>query len=100
MQGLRHKCLKKNCACGRPGHPGHGPQYLWNITIKGKSYAKNLKLGPEMQKYVHEIDNYKVFLKLWSELVQVNEKSCNLRPIPEIEDKNEAEELKKNHRCP
>ncbi len=35
------KCGKKNCACARPGHPGHGPQYLWNTTIKGKSYAKN-----------------------------------------------------------
>jgi len=68
---------------------------LCNTTIKGKSYAKNLKLGPELQKYIEEIDNYKVFLKLCSELVQVNEKICDLRSIPEIEDKNEAEELKK-----
>ena len=89
------KCGKKNCACARADHPGHGPQYLWNTTIKGKSYAKNLKLGPELQKYIEEIDNYKVFLKLCSELVQVNEKICDLRSIPEIEDKNEAEELKK-----
>ena len=89
------KCGKKNCACARADHPGHGPQYLCNTTIKGKSYAKNLKLGPELQKYIEEIDNYKVFLKLCSELVQVNEKICDLRSIPEIEDKNEAEELKK-----
>jgi len=39
------RCGKKNCACARPGHPGHGPQYLWSTTIKGKSYAKNLRLG-------------------------------------------------------
>ena len=37
------KCGKKNCICSKPGHPGHGPQYLWNTTIKGKSYAKNLR---------------------------------------------------------
>ena len=26
------KCGKKNCACAKPGHPGHGPQYLWSTT--------------------------------------------------------------------
>ncbi len=36
------RCGKKNCACAKQGHPGHGPQYLWNTTIKGKSYAKSL----------------------------------------------------------
>ena len=35
------KCGKKNCACAKPGHPGHDPQYLWSTAIKGKSYAKN-----------------------------------------------------------
>ena len=89
------KCGKKNCICTKPGHPGHGPQYLWNTTVKGKSYAKNLKMGSELQKYMEEIANYKSFLKLYDELVRLNEKICDLRPIPKIEDKNEAEELKK-----
>jgi hypothetical protein len=56
---------------GKPGHPGHGPQYLWNTTTKGKSYAKNLKLGPELEKYNQERSNYREFLKLSEELVQV-----------------------------
>jgi hypothetical protein len=89
------KCGKKNCICTKPGHPGHGPQYLWNTTVKGKSYAKNLKMGPELHKYMEEIANCKRFLKLYDELVRLNEKICDLRPIPKIEDKNEAEELKK-----
>jgi hypothetical protein len=89
------KCGKKNCICAKPGHPGHGPQYLWNTTIKGRSYAKNLKLGPELQKYMEEIDNYRRFLKLGKELVELNEKVCDLRPVPEIEGKDEQEELKK-----
>lgn len=89
------KCGKKNCICTKPEHPGHGPQYLWNTTYKGKSYAKNLKMGPELQKYMEEITNYKSFLKLYDEIVQLNEKICDLRPIPKIEDNNEAEELKK-----
>jgi hypothetical protein len=89
------KCGKKNCACAKPGHWGHGPQYLWNTTIKGKSYAKSLRLGPELQKYMEETVKYLEFLRLCGELVELNEKICNLRPAPEIEDKDEREALKK-----
>ncbi len=92
------KCGKKNCACTKPGHPGHGPQYLWNTTIKGKSYAKNLKLGPELKKTLEETDKYKVFLKLCEELVKTNEKICQLRDIPEITEESEADALKKKLR--
>ena len=89
------KCGKKNCICAKPGHPGHGPQYLWNTTIKEKSYAKNLKLGPELKKYMEEIANYRSFLKICDEIVQLNERICDLRAIPVVEDKNEEEDLKK-----
>ena len=89
------KCGKKNCACAKPGHLGHGPQYLWNTTIKGKSYAKSVRLGPELQKYMQETSKYRDFLRLCEELVQLNEKISDLRPVVEIEDKNEREALKK-----
>jgi len=88
------KCGKKNCACAQEGHPGHS-QHLWNTTIKGKSYAKSLKFGPEMEKYMEEIYNHKQFLKLCEELVEVNEQICNLRPVRMIEDENELTALKK-----
>ena len=89
------KCGKNNCACAMPGHPGHGPQYLWNTTIKGKSYAKNLKMGAELQKVMKETDTYRVFLNLCDAIVQTNEKLCELRPVPEVSDENDAERLKK-----
>ena len=92
------KCGKKNCACAKPGHPGHGPQYLWTTTIKGKSYAKNLKLGPELQKVLAETNNYRVFLELCEELVKTNEQICELRGIPDITNENEADALKKKLR--
>lgn len=89
------KCGKKNCACAQEGHPGHGPQHLWNTTIKGRSYAKSLKLGPEMEKYLEEIANHQRFMKLCDELVEVNEHICTMRPVPEIHDDNELVALKK-----
>ncbi len=89
------KCGKNNCVCAKEGHPGHGPQYLWNTTIKGKSYAKSLKIGPELSKYMEEIANYKKFSGLYDELVSLNEQISDLRPVPEIKDENELAELKK-----
>jgi hypothetical protein len=89
------KCGKKNCVCTKPGHPGHGPQYLWNTTIKGKSYAKNLRFGPELQKYVEETASYRRFVELCHELVELNEEVCDLRPVVAVERKEEQEELKK-----
>ena len=95
---IYRKCGKKNCACAKEGHPGHGPQHLWNTTIKGKSYAKSVKLGPEMQKYLEEIANHQRYVKLCEEIVLVNEHICDLRPVPEVKDDEELAELKKNCR--
>jgi len=89
------KCGKKNCACARQGHPGHGPQHLWSTTIKGKSYARNLKVGLELKKYLDEISNYRNFLRLCNELLEVNERICDLRPVPEVKDEQELADLKK-----
>jgi hypothetical protein len=89
------KCGKKNCACAKPGHPGHGPQYLWNTTIKGKSYAKSLRLGPELQKYMNETENYRRFIAFCDQVLEVNERICDLRGAVAIDDEDEAEALKK-----
>jgi hypothetical protein len=42
-----------------------------------------------------ETGNYRSFLKLSEELVEVNERICQLRPVREIEDRTELEGLKK-----
>jgi hypothetical protein len=89
------KCGKKNCICTSEGHPGHGPQYLWSTTIKGRSYAKSLKLGPELQKFMKETSSYRKHLELCDKIVKVNEEMCGLRPVSEIDDKSELDELKK-----
>ena len=89
------KCGKKRCACARSGHPGHGPQYLWNTTRGGHSQAHNLHLGPELEKASQEVENHQLFLRLCRELIEINEKICRLRPAPPIEDEKALEALKK-----
>ena len=89
------RCGKPNCACARPGHPGHGPQYLWNATIEGKSRAKNVALGPELEKMGQEVENYRRFQRWMEQWVEVNERLCQLRPMPEAEGEKELAQLKK-----
>jgi len=88
------KCGKKNCACAQPGHAGH-PRYLWSTTRGRRSEARTLRVGPELEKFTREVDNYRLFLELTKELVEVNEKICELRPVREVEDEVELEALKK-----
>jgi Family of unknown function (DUF6788) len=92
------KCGKSNCACARKDHPGHGPQYLWNVSIGGKTQARNLPVGPELEKVEREVERYRVFLRLSQELAEVNDRICQLRPVRTIEDENELEQLKKKLR--
>ena len=95
---IYRKCGKKNCVCAQEGHPGHGPLHLWNTTIKGKSYAKSVKVGPELQKYLEEIATHHRFVKLCEELVKTNGRICDLRPVPERKDDKELATLKKKLR--
>lgn len=89
------QCGKANCACAQPDHPGHGPQYLWNATVEGRSRAQNLRLGPELEKVGREVENYRRFVELSQPLVAVNEKICQVRPVREVKDQSTLEQLKK-----
>jgi hypothetical protein len=52
-------------------------------------------LGPELEKYRKETDHHRDFVRLCAEVVGLNEKICDRRPVPEIEDPKELGELKK-----
>jgi len=92
------KCGKSNCACARKDHPGHEPQYLWNVSVGGKTQARNLPVGPELEKAEREVERYRTFLRLSQEPAEVNDRICQLRPARTIEDETELEQLKKKLR--
>jgi len=88
------KCGKRNCACAKPGHPGH-PQYLRTTAKGGKNRAQTLRMGPELEKAIKEAENYQRFVKICRELVETNDRICELRPVREVKDPEEFEALKK-----
>jgi hypothetical protein len=52
-------------------------------------------LGPELEQVQQEVANYRRFVELCGELVQVNEQICRTRPVPEVTDERELARLKK-----
>lgn len=88
------KCGKQECWCSKEGAEGH-PRYLWSKKIKGKTSSKHLRLGPEVEKYINETEEYKKFIKICEDLVEVSEQICDLLEIKQPESQEKLEALKK-----
>jgi Family of unknown function (DUF6788) len=82
LAAVRRKCGKPNCACARPGHPGHGPQYNLTRWAGGKTVTVHLRPGPELEKTEREVAAWERFRALTGEIEQVNEAICGARPPP------------------
>lgn len=75
------RCGKPNCACAQPGHPGHGPRYLWTRSAGGTTRSRQLAVA-ELEKVRREIANYRRFVAVTEQIVEVNEAICEARPAP------------------
>ena len=73
------RCGKPNCACAQEGHPGHGPRYLLTRSEGGKTRSRQLK-GAEVGKVRQEVANYREFLAISEQIVEVSEAICHARP--------------------
>jgi hypothetical protein len=74
------KCGKPNCACARPGHPGHGPRWLWTRSAGGRTRTRQLAEA-ELDKVRAELANYRQFAVLSEQIVEVSEAICEARPV-------------------
>jgi hypothetical protein len=73
------RCGKPNCACAQPDHPGHGPRYLWTRSAGGKTRTRQLAAA-ELEKVRREVANYRQFVAVTEQIVQVSESICESRP--------------------
>ncbi len=73
------RCGKPNCACAQPGHPGHGPRYLWTRSAGGRTRSRQLAAA-ELDKVRREIASYRRFVAVTEQIVEVNEAICEARP--------------------
>ena len=74
------KCGKSKCGCARKDHPGRGPQYLWNVSIGGKTQARNSASGAGTGKDGTGWNDTAPLSACPRKLVEVNDRICQLRP--------------------
>ncbi len=94
IQSLFRRCGKSNCACAQEGHPGHGPVTRLAYKVRGKSVALTLSAPAEVRKAEREVAAFRRFQQLSAELVEVNERICQLRP-PQIQDLEQPPQVPK-----
>lgn len=89
------KCGKRKCVCHGKDHRGHGPQYLWTTVRKGKKMVQYLRLGPELDQVQKQVEEGRAFGRWYEEVMEINEKICRTKPVPEVSNQQELETLKK-----
>lgn len=74
------RCGKPSCHCANTGDSGHGPHAQLTQKVNGKTVTQSLPSPAAVRKAQAEIAEYRHFVALTDELVNVNRQICRLRP--------------------
>ena len=74
------RCGKPNCACAQPGHPGHGPRFLWTRSAGARKTVGRQLAAAEVGKVRREVARHVEFAAISEQIAAVNEKICEARP--------------------
>ena len=75
------RCGKPNCACARPGHPGHGPRFLWTRSAGRRKTVGRQLASAEVEKVRAEVARHAEFTAISEQIAEVNEKICEARAV-------------------
>ncbi len=75
------KCGKTPCCCKAAGHPGHGPYFAFTRKVQGKTQTRQLRPGPALAKLTREVESFHRFRQLCDQLLAIDERLCDLRPL-------------------
>jgi len=79
-ENLRRR-RKPNCACAAPGHPGHGPRFLWTRSAGRRKTVGRQLAAAEVDKVRREVARHGQFAATVEQIAQVNEKICEARAV-------------------
>jgi hypothetical protein len=83
ITGTGGRCGNTNCHCHRAGDPGHGPYYRLTRKVQGKTVTATFSTPASLAKAQREVAECQRFRELGEQLLEVNEKICQLRPVAE-----------------
>ena len=83
ITGTGGRCGNPNCHCHQAGDAGHGPYYRLTRKLKGKTVTATFSSPSGLAKAQREVAECQRFRELGEQLLAVNEKICELRPVAE-----------------
>lgn len=83
ITGTGGRCGNPNCHCHQVGDAGHGPYYRLTRKVKGKTVTATFSSPSSLAKAQREVTECQRFRELGEQLLEVNEKICELRPVTE-----------------
>ena len=75
------RCGKPSCHCAKPNDPGHDPQFRLTRRVRGKTVTESFPNPAALRKAQHEVAEFHRLQTLSEDLVALNEKICQLRPV-------------------
>jgi len=75
------KCGKPSCHCAKPNDPGHDPQLRLTRRVAGKTVTESFPNPTALRKAQQEVAEFHRLQKLNDELIRINEKICEFRPV-------------------
>jgi hypothetical protein len=81
ISAVVRRCGKPSCHCAKPHDPGHDPQFRLTRRTEGKTVTESFPNPAALRKAQQEIAEFRRFQQLGEELVSLNQRICELRPV-------------------
>ena len=75
------RCGKATCHCAKPHDPGHDPQFRLTRRVAGKTVTETFPNPSALRKALQEVAEFHRFQQLGDQLVSINQRICQLRPV-------------------
>ena len=98
VSAFTRRCGKPNCHCAQPDDPGHGPQYRLTRNVNGKTVTESFANEEALRKAQREVAEFHRCQQLGRELLAVNEKICQARPVEDTLTPQEKKRPKPSNR--
>ena len=83
ITSITARCGKPNCHCHQPHHPGHGPNCRLTYKRQSKTVSETFPSPAARHQAERQIAEFRKFQQLSRAFVEVNEKICRQRPLPQ-----------------
>jgi hypothetical protein len=98
ITAINGRCGKSNCRCHLPNQPVHGPHFRLTRKVNGKTVSETFSSAAALRKAQREVEAFHRFRQLSQELLEVNERICQTRPVEDTLSPQEKKRPKRSNK--